>query len=73
MENNKIIKIGAICVITYIGVNITCNVVRLIVKKIEEKREYEMERAQLDETIERMKKAQESNNMDDMMDALMGI
>ena len=70
MENNKIIKIGAVCVVAYIGVNIACNVARCIVMKIEEKKEYERLLKRQEEFNERMKKYDETKDLQNLMDAV---
>ena len=67
---NKIIKIGAICVVGYIGLNITCNVARLIAKKKEEKRQMELHQKRIDKYVECMKKYNETNDLQKLMDAV---
>ena len=70
---NKIIKIGAVCVIGYIGLNTTCNVMRLIAKKQEEKRQNQIAEERLRKYTESMKKYDETKDLNNLMDAVFHI
>ena len=73
MTEKNIIKLGAVCLVAYVGVRITCNVARYIVKKIDEKKESEKEQKLYYENMERMKKYEDTKSLDDLMDVVVNM
>lgn len=70
MENNKIVKIGAVCFVAYVGVKITSNVIRHIAKKIEEEKEAKKAQERFDKYTESMKKYDETKDFDHLFEAV---